>query len=28
MGLVTPETTPVKEATKELGPAEKAVEKV
>ena len=24
MGLVTPETTPVKEATKELGPAEKA----
>jgi len=27
MGLVTPETTPVKEATKELGPAEKAVEK-
>jgi phage shock protein A len=28
MGLVTPETTPVKEATKELGPAEKAPEKV
>ena len=27
MGLVTPETAPVKEATKELGPAEKAVEK-
>ena len=27
MGLVTPETTPVKEATKELGPAERAVEK-
>jgi hypothetical protein len=27
MGLVTPETAPVKEAAKELGPAEKAVEK-
>ena len=27
MGIVTPETTPVKEATKELGPAAKAVEK-
>ena len=27
MGLVTPETAPVKEATKELGPAEKALEK-
>ena len=27
MGLVTPETTPVKEAAKELGPAEKAMEK-
>ena len=27
MGMATPETTPVPEATKQIGPTEKAVEK-